>query len=256
MRLQDRPGLAERVQTPAMAWSIHVFTATGVVFGLLGLLSVLDGSPRAALLWLMVAQIVDGLDGPMARVCSVKLVLPRMDGNVLDLVIDYVTCVVAPAVFIHQFNLMPRWFSLPGAGLVMLTSLYCFGRLDLMTDDHYFRGFPAMWNLAVNVMFVLQSRPIVNFFVVITLSLLVFAPVYVPHPIRVRQHRQVTIAVIVVWLGTMVYLTWVVGQGGTPRLHFWADAIEIGGVLYLAWLTIERTYLHRSASVGSPATTA
>jgi phosphatidylserine synthase len=51
-----RTALAERVRTPAVAWGIHLFTGTGIVFGLLGLLGVLDESPRAALLWLMVAR--------------------------------------------------------------------------------------------------------------------------------------------------------------------------------------------------------
>ena len=119
-----RAALAERVRTPAVAWSIHLFTGTGIVFGLLGLLGVLDDSPRAALLWLMVAQVVDGLDGPMARACWVKLLVPRVDGNTMDLVIDYVTCVLAPAVFVHQFHLLPRQISLVGTGLILVSSLY------------------------------------------------------------------------------------------------------------------------------------
>jgi phosphatidylcholine synthase len=226
------------MQTPTVAWIIHLFTGTGILFGLGGLLAVVDGSPRGALMWLMVAQVVDGLDGPMARACSVKLVLPRVDGNVLDLVIDYVTCVAAPALFMHVFHLLPRWSSLTVTGMVMLTSLYCFARLDLMTDDHFFRGFPAMWNLAVNVMFVLRSRPAFNLVAVLVLIAMIFAPVYVPHPIRVRAHRGITLAVVTVWLGAMVAFTWL-----HPDVPLWADAVMIAGVVYLAALSLERTLL-------------
>lgn len=242
-----RAALAERVRTPAVAWSIHLFTGTGIVFGLLGLLGVLDESPRAALLWLMVAQVVDGLDGPMARACSVKLLVPRVDGNTMDLVIDYVTCVLAPAVFVHQFGLLPHRLSLLGTGLILVSSLYAFSRTDLMTVDHYFNGFPAMWNLAVNVMWVLNTRRSVNLIVVLVLVVLTFAPVQFPHPVRVRGNRSFTIPITVVWLGTMAYFTAIdVGhgpgpagpEGSTPR---WGEAIQIICVLWYAWLVIERT---------------
>lgn len=230
-----RAALSERVRTPAVAWSIHLFTGTGIVFGLLGLLGVLDESPRAALLWLMVAQVVDGLDGPMARACAVKLLVPKVDGNTMDLVIDYVTCVLAPAVFIHQFHLLPRNLSLFGTGLILVSSLYAFSRTDLMTVDHYFNGFPAMWNLAVNVMWVLNTRRTVNLVVVIALVVLTFAPVQFPHPLRVRVNRSVTIPITVVWLGTMAYFTAI---ESTPH---WGEVVQLLCVGWYGWLVIERT---------------
>ena len=218
------------------AWGIHVFTATGAVCGLLGLLSVLDGSPRAAMLWLMGALVIDGIDGPMARRVDVRLHVPNVDGNVLDLVIDYVTCVVAPAVFLHRFDMLPRGGALLGSGLVMVTALYCFSRVDLMTDDHYFNGFPAMWGLVVNVLWVLKSRPMVNMVVIVVLSAMTFTSVKFPHPIRVRDHRNVTMPVVVVWLLVMVLLTI-----GYPSSTLAADMIEIGGAAYLVWLAVVRT---------------
>jgi phosphatidylcholine synthase len=230
-----RTALAERVRTPAVAWGIHLFTGTGIVFGLLGLLGVLDESPRAALLWLMVAQVVDGLDGPMARACSVKLLVPRVDGNTMDLVIDYVTCVLAPAVFVHQFGLLPHRFSLVGTGLILVSSLYAFSRTDLMTEDHFFNGFPAMWNLAVNVMWVLNTRRSVNLVVVVVLVVLTFMPVQFPHPVRVRGQRGITLPVTIVWLGTMAYFTAI---ESTPR---WGEVVQILCVAWYGWLVIERT---------------
>jgi len=236
--------ISERVRTPAVAWAIHLFTASGVLFGLLGLLAVLDGSPRAALLWLIVAIVVDGVDGPMARAAAVNLHVPTVDGNILDLVIDYVTCVVAPAVFVHQFDLLPRWFSLPGTGLIMLTSLYVFSRSDLMTKDHYFNGFPAMWNLVVNSMFVLQIRPVINVVVIVSLCLLTFMPVKFAHPIRVCKSRFITVPITVGWLGSMAYLT-----ATYPKLPLWGESLQWLGIGYVFWLAIERTFFRREADV-------
>ena len=61
------------------AWAVHVFTASGVVIGLLALLAVVDGDPRAALLWLGLAAFVDGLDGPAARKLGVREAIPRFE---------------------------------------------------------------------------------------------------------------------------------------------------------------------------------
>src|SRR5690242_12039901 len=46
------------------AWAVHLLTASGVLVGILGLNSVIEGHARAAILWLVVAMVVDGLDGP------------------------------------------------------------------------------------------------------------------------------------------------------------------------------------------------
>jgi phosphatidylcholine synthase len=66
-----------------------------------------------------------------------------------------------------------------------------------------------MWNLVVNVLFVLQSQRWVNVAVVLTLVVFSFIPVKFIHPIRVRDFRKITIPVLVVWLGAMLYVTWI-----------------------------------------------
>ena len=49
------------------AWAVHALTASGVIVGMLGLHSIIDGHARAAIIWLVVALILDGVDGPIAR---------------------------------------------------------------------------------------------------------------------------------------------------------------------------------------------
>ncbi len=221
---------------PGVAWGIHALTASGVLCGMMGLISVLDGSARAALLWLMLAMVIDGVDGPMARAAAVRRLVPRVDGNTLDLVIDYVTCVVAPALFLREFGMLPGWFMLPGIGLILVSALYAFARTDLLTDDAYFRGFPAMWNLVVNVAFVLAVSPAVMVAVVLVFSALTVTSFKVPHPMRVVEHRQLTVAVLVVWLAALVGLT-----VSYPTAPLWARGLVLGGVAYLGWLSVRRS---------------
>ena len=122
---------------------MHAFTTSGIVVGMLALQAVLDGRPKAAMIWLLATQLIDGLDGPMARAYDVKGRVPQIDGYVLDLVIDFVTCVVIPAAFLHQFKLLPAGSGLALTGLIVFTSALWFSRTDMMTSDHWFRGFPA-----------------------------------------------------------------------------------------------------------------
>ena len=49
------------------AYSVHLFTATGAVFAMLALLEAAKGDWAMMFLWLVVAFIVDGIDGPLAR---------------------------------------------------------------------------------------------------------------------------------------------------------------------------------------------
>ena len=66
-----------------------------------------------------------------------------------------------------------------------------------------------MWNLVVNVMFVLQSPPRVNLAIVVIMSVFTVIPVKFIHPIRVRDLRRITIPILAVWLTAMMYLTWI-----------------------------------------------
>ena len=217
------------VHNTKMAWVIHVFTSTGVIAGFLGLLSVIDGSPRAALIWLMVAVIIDGLDGPMARRYDVGRAVPTIDGNTLDLVIDYVTCVVGPALFMHQFDLLPKEYniSLIGTGLILVSSLYCFANTNLMTEDHYFNGFPAMWNLVVTVMFVVQSRPWINVLIVAIFVVATFLPIQFIHPFRTRDYRKLTLPIATVWIAAMLFVTWILDDR-TRKIGCESNCLTIG----------------------------
>jgi phosphatidylcholine synthase len=197
-----------------IGWAIHVFTSLGVMAGFFAVVSVLDRSPRAALLWMMTAMIIDGLDGPIARRYDLPNLIPHIDGNSLDLMIDYVCCVVAPALFIYEFHLLPNQYhiSLIGVFLILTSSLYVMSNKRIQTEDKYFNGFPSMWNLVANVLFVVQSRHWTNVVVVGVFVICSFVPIKFIHPVRVRDFRRITIPILVVWLGSIIYVTWVLDE--------------------------------------------
>jgi phosphatidylcholine synthase len=189
------------------AWSVHVFTASGIVVGMLALDAVLERRARAAMILLLITQLIDGIDGPMARAADVKGCVPRIDGYVMDLVIDFVTCVIVPAAFMHQFGLLPEGFSLILIGLIVFTSAIWFSRTDMMTDDHWFRGFPAVWNLVAPTLFLLHTSPITGAIVTVALAGMSLTNVPFPHPVRVVRWRTLTLPVTIIWLVSMTIVT-------------------------------------------------
>lgn len=183
-----------------LAWGVHAFTASGVVLGLLALLAAVNGQPVLCLGWLGLALVVDGVDGTLARRVSVKEVLPGIDGSVLDLVIDYMTYVVVPAVFLYRFDLLPTGLGVPLAAWVLMTSLYCFSNTGMKSGDNYFVGFPAIWNVVALYLWLLALNPWINAVVLVALGLLTFTTVKFLHPFRVRVYMRLNIAVTAAWL--------------------------------------------------------
>jgi phosphatidylcholine synthase len=194
-------------QTSA-AWATHAFTACGAVLAFLALDAAFRDDPAAALLWLFAALVVDGVDGTLARLARVKERLPNVDGDALDLVIDYLTYVVVPAALIARGDFLPAPLATPLAALILVSSLYVFARRDMKTDDGYFRGFPALWNVVAFYFVATQPPPPVAAFAVIALVIATFAPVHVPHPFRAARHRSLLALAAVVWTltGTLLLL--------------------------------------------------
>lgn len=191
------------------AWAVHALTASGAVIGLLALFAVIEGDARKALLWLGLALVVDGIDGPFARKLDVASRLPRFDGALLDLVVDYLTYVVVPAVLLWQFGYLGNgWLAAAAAGWILFSSLYIFANLDLKTHDNYFVGFPAIWNVVALYMYVLDTEPTVNLVAVAVLGALSFTPIKAIHPLRVRDFRVITLSSALVWGLTSFGLIW------------------------------------------------
>jgi phosphatidylcholine synthase len=194
-------------------WMVHCATALGAVCGMMGIISISDHNAKAALLWLIAAQVVDGIDGPVARAWNVQTSVPRIDGYILDLVIDYVTCAVVPIVFLYEFNMMPDHTSLAVGAFLLFSSALWFSRTDMMTADHWFNGFPAVWNLVVPTIYLLQgAHPTalnqwINFTICVVLAVSQLTNLKFVHPIQVRKFRATTLTFFVAWLVAMTWVT-------------------------------------------------
>ncbi|MCO8165501.1 phosphatidylcholine/phosphatidylserine synthase [Pseudomonas sp. 21LCFQ010] len=182
------------------AWGAHGFTATGVVLAFLATIALFENQPKACLLWLGVALIVDGVDGSLARKLNTSSVLPHFDGSTLDLVIDYLTYVFIPALFIYWYIPLPDYTKLLSTSIILVSSLFCFCNVDMKSKDNYFQGFPAAWNVVALCLFILPISPWATFLTIVALALLTVTRVKFLHPFRVRRFMPLNIAVTTVWL--------------------------------------------------------
>jgi phosphatidylcholine synthase len=183
----------------AAAFAVHVFTACGAACALLALMAAGAGEWPNMFLWLGIALIIDGVDGTLARQLRVAEVLPRWSGDMLDFVVDFTTYVFVPAYAMATGGLLPRLLALPLGLTVAVTGALYFADRRMKTPDNYFRGFPALWNIAAFYLFVLKPPPWAGAIAIAVLAAATFASIHFVHPIRVPRWRLINLAALVLW---------------------------------------------------------
>jgi phosphatidylcholine synthase len=250
-KLQLKPQLDKDIRK-GIAWSVHAFTTFGIVCGFLALVAVLKNDAFTAFAWLGVALFVDGVDGSLARRARVAEYTPNFDGASLDLVIDYFTYVAVPALMIYWFNMVPleglyfsgSTWSLISAVIVMAVSCYTFANVGMKSDDYYFVGFPALWNIVVLYFYLFDTGAVVNFVTVVVLAILTFIPVKFVHPLRVTHWRKITIPVTILWAAMTFSL---ILSKKFPENFGVVERIEqvlfAATSIYFAWISLWRTFI-------------
>jgi len=230
----SRMNLNLQVERPlVLAWGVHLFTATGALWGLLAIMATVQHQWQAAFFWLGLAALVDSLDGTLARRFKVKGLLPGFDGALLDNIIDYQTYVIVPAIFLYEANLLPASSTIAGIAMVVLASAFQFCQSDAKTDDHTFKGFPSYWNVVVFYMFMFEANPWVNFWVIATLTVLVFVPIKYLYPSRMIRHQKLTLSLTTVW-GILCLIVWL----QYPAFNLWMLWVSLLYVVYYVGLSL------------------
>lgn len=176
------------------AWSVHVFTASGLIPAFMAILCIADHDFRAAMLWLMLALLIDGVDGAFARMWKVKEVLPNMDGKTIDYVIDFSTYAIIPAYFIYEANILPPELSLISVFLILVVSAVYYGMEGMVSDDMYFIGFPVMWNMVAFYLFFVFGLPqMMNFVLIVFFAIIHFVPIKFAYPSRKTKYQFLNI---------------------------------------------------------------
>ena len=223
-------------QRVALAWGVHVLTASGGVIGMAALLAAGAGNLRVAALLLLGALAIDSVDGTLARAARVTEVVPRIDGRRLDDIVDYLNYVIVPAVFLVAAGSLLHWGF---AAAPVLASAFGFAQTDAKTDDHFFLGWPSYWNIVALYLWGLDVPPALGTVVVLAFAAAVFVPLKYVYPSRMHALRRTTTVGGVVWvlLLTAAFLdpdeTWrepLLRASLAFPLYYFAVSLWLGGL--------------------------
>ncbi len=191
------------------ALAVHLFTATGAVFAMLAMLEAVNKDWSMMFLWLVVAFAVDGIDGPLARKYDVKKHAGEFDGELLDLIIDYLTYVFIPAFALFASGLLPGWTGWFAIIVITFASAMYFADTRMKTKDNSFSGFPGCWNMLILVLFALSPDFWISLVLVSTLAVGMFLPLKFIHPVRTTRWRSVSLPVALAWTFFAGWAAWV-----------------------------------------------
>ena len=216
------------------AWSVHLFTASGLLAGFMGLLAAVEGDYRAAMLWMLATLVIDGIDGTFARMARVGEVLPHVSGKMIDYVIDFFTYCILPAYLFYVAIEMPETPRLIGSFLMLMSGAIYYGLDGMVSEDgKHFVGFPVMWNMVVYVfIFVIPDLawPVLLGLVVL-FTVLHFVPVLFAYPSHGGRWWVATLVTTVVFIISAVVNVYYYDEP-VP----WARWATIAATLYYAVL--------------------
>lgn len=223
---------------------MHAFTASGACIGLLSLFFLYEGK-YVLTFWLMAAAIgVDAVDGMFARMVKAKEVVPEIDGALLDNIVDFVNYTIVPCFFLLVSHMLPDGWRFLCAAVIVLASSYQFSQCDAKTDDHFFKGFPSYWNIAVFYLFFWQLSPVWNLIILTSLAISSFIPIKYVYPSRLdyishsRLLRFGMISFTLFWGFSSLAILWLY-----PKTSTWWVSVSIAYLLLYLAISLYRTFV-------------
>lgn len=226
------------------AWAVHIFTASAACVGVYTLQKIYQHDYIFAL-WLMAITVfIDAVDGSLARFVHVKNVLPKLDGALLDNIMDYLNYVITPCFFLLvKPDMIPQEYSVPLIAAISITSAYQFCQSDAKTPDHFFKGFPCYWNIVVFYMFIFNTSMNFNAILLAILCVLIFVPVKYVYPSRLDYLTDSKALKILMHFCSIIY-----GISTAYLLMYYPESnnlwlsLSLGYVVLYLFLSFYRTY--------------
>lgn len=208
---------------------VDAFTSLGALCGLFSLYAIYIGQFQWVWYLMLAAIVIDSFDGTLAR--WIKKGPTKVDGELLDNMVDYLTYAIVPAFYIlANTGILDGWMAMVAAGAIVLSSAYQFSQVDAKTEDHYFKGFPDYWNILVFYLAIFVLPSSWNFLIIMVCVALIFIPIKYIYPSRIEFVFKSTLAR---WLF----------RGGTALWGVALLALIFGFPGNLVWMGVSLAYV-------------
>ncbi|WP_372897779.1 phosphatidylcholine/phosphatidylserine synthase [Stieleria sp.] len=168
-----------------------------------------DCDPRIVFVYLLLTNVIDAIDGPLARRFEVKTRAPAFDGRTIDDLLDYLTFAFIPLMLIWRMDWLPQGWGWT-VTLAMGSSLLGFSHRHAKDEDGgFFRGFPSYWNIFAfyaGILFVWGGGWAVAF-LMWTLSVMTLSPLRFIYPnLAPRRLRRILLGGAAGWVAVMLLM--------------------------------------------------
>ena len=182
-----------------LAWSVHLFTCSGLIAGFLSLICIFKNDQTSAFLLLGLALLIDAVDGTLARKFKVSVFAKNIDGKMLDSVIDFFNYIIIPSIMIYWFKIVPTPFEIVVPSIILIISAISYSNNNLMTSDNFYKGFPCIWNILVFYLYLFDLSQTYNLFLISACILLKFIPIKFIHPLGASKYRRYSAIFMILW---------------------------------------------------------
>jgi phosphatidylcholine synthase len=226
------------------AWMVHILTASGAVLGILALFAIYQHRLLDSF-WLMGAAIlIDAVDGLLARIANVQIAAPKIDGALLDNIVDFLNYTIVPAFFLLVTTLLPADWRKVCVASVIFASAYQFTQVDAKTADNFFKGFPSYWNIVVFYLYFWQMNAWANLIILFSLAILCFVPIKYVYPSRLDYLTHSYILRVAMLLATILWGVATVGLlRSYPETNLLLVIVSMGYLGLYGAVSLYRTWV-------------
>ena len=100
---------------------------------------------------------------------------------------------------LHHFKILPEIVDTILPATIMVISVISYSNKNTKTDENYYMGFPAIWNIVVLYLVILDYGTLVNTGILILLVILKVIPIRFVHPFRTKSFKKLTSVMSLCW---------------------------------------------------------
>ena len=114
--------------------------------------------------------------------------------------------------------------------------------MNILTNDNYYNGFPAIWNVIVLYFYIFGTSQNINLIFLIVLIFLKFSPLKCIHPLRVKKFKSLSIFFAIFWFIASIMLILIKDLDINPVYEVFLMFLWVVSNIYFISTSIFKTF--------------